>query len=517
MKAFLIDNTNRHKHTKLVKAMHKHRHDLFVDCMGWTELRSSDGLDFDQFDTKDTKYLVLVDEKGELLGSDRLNISTGPHLLADVFPHFATDAIPRGPTIWEWSRHAPGRPEWIKRDNQKIRLHSTIAILEFAQQYGVTAFTGILESKVLPAAIGLGWEPKPLGSPVDYGQGEGVACVCPVNLELLARLRRVAGLTEPLLDHLSGSDAARTINNLPYVDVCADKEVQLALLREHGVLVIENAITPEVLAQLRKETDPWFNQAPGGTGAFFGRKTRRFGGLLQKAPISQELILHDTLLALSESVLSTDAAGNPRCNAIQLNVTQAIGIEPGEPEQVIHRDQMLYPFTPDFELLVNIMWCIDDFTCKNGATHFVPGSCNWDLQRWPTPAEVVQAEAKAGSAIMWLGSMMHGGGANMTNTMRKGIIISYSLGWLQPTERLLLSVSSELARSLPERLQRLLGYQVHKPSLGWVEGRDPIEWLRGELRDLGAAQDHLPDEQEAIVEGYYIERTRQINAASELV
>ena len=35
------------------------------------------------------------------------------------------------------------------------------------------------------------------------------------------------------------------------------------------------------------------------------------------------------------------------------------------------------------------------------------------------------------------------------------------------------------ARMLPEPLQRLIGYAVHEPFLGWHDLQDPIELLRG--------------------------------------
>jgi hypothetical protein len=71
--------------------------------------------------------------------------------------------------------------------------------------------------------------------------------------------------------------------------------------------------------------------------------------------------------------------------------------------------------------------------------------------------------------------------------------MSYKLGWLTGGERLLLSTPPEVARTLPERLQRLLGYQIHRPNLGWVEGQDPIRWLHGQIGQLAPVEDNLAD------------------------
>lgn len=299
---------------------------------------------------------------------------------------------------------------------------------------------------------------------------------------------------------------------LTHLEADAPFDVQLDVLRREGVLVLDNALDPRQLKSLGDELDPWFERAPGGEGAFFGRRTRRFGALMAKSKTAQELVLHERILALSEALLIAADLGAPRCDKIQLNISQGIGIGQGEPEQVVHRDQDLFwvkhwpAWTPGYEVLVNALYCIDDFTVENGATRFVPGSCHWDLGRWPDAHEIVQAEAKAGSAILWVGSMMHGGGANMSDKIRRGAVISYSLGWLQPGEKSLLSVPRDIAKALPRRAQELIGYQVHRPTLGWVEGRDPIEWLRGEWSDVGQTQDHLPPELVDVVEGYYRQR-----------
>jgi hypothetical protein len=79
-------------------------------------------------------------------------------------------------------------------------------------------------------------------------------------------------------------------------------------------------------------------------------------------------------------------------------------------------------------------------------------------------------------------------------------LLSYRVAWLAPTEKLLLSISPEVARTLPPALQKLIGYQLHRPNLGWIESRDPIEWLNGAFRDIAPASDNLPDHYKALLE-----------------
>ena len=43
-----------------------------------------------------------------------------------------------------------------------------------------------------------------------------------------------------------------------------------------------------------------------------------------------------------------------------------------------------------------------------------------------------------------------------------------------------MAVPPEVARTLPEKLARLLGYSLHKPFLGWVQDfQDPWDVLQG--------------------------------------
>jgi len=46
---------------------------------------------------------------------------------------------------------------------------------------------------------------------------------------------------------------------------------------------------------------------------------------------------------------------------------------------------------------------------------------------------------------------------------------------------------------LPAPLQRLIGYGVHKPNLGAVEGQDPIRLLRGESLSGKPFEEFLPE------------------------
>jgi Phytanoyl-CoA dioxygenase (PhyH) len=286
---------------------------------------------------------------------------------------------------------------------------------------------------------------------------------------------------------------------IPRAEAGVEMPAALDLLRRDGVLVIDRLLDETCLAKLDEECRPWFDAAFTGSGPLFGHATKRFAGLFAKLPSAADLALHPLILSLMEAVLRGTNPEQPNCDSIELNLTQAIGIGPGEPPQFLHRDEELWPFQHDFEIMANAMWTLDEFTPENGATRVIPGSHLWPRDRLPQPGETVPAAAPPGSVILWLGGVLHGGGANLTNGIRRGIVMSYRMPWISPMEKLLLSTPPDVARTLPERLQRLIGYQIHRPNLGWVEGQDPIRWLRGEFGSLAPCEDNLAPQHEELL------------------
>jgi hypothetical protein len=298
---------------------------------------------------------------------------------------------------------------------------------------------------------------------------------------------------------VSGGDSAASRRNsaaLPRVQANVDFAEAGKILLEEGVLIVEGAIRPHMLSCLKAELDPWFTRAHAGEGMFLGRGTKRFSALFAKAPMSKLLALDPLALSLADRVLKQSGA----CDAYEINLTQAIGIEPGEPNQLLHRDDDIWPIPHSGEVMLNTIWTLDDFTEENGATRLIPGSHKWPRDRHPEPGDATYAEAPAGSVLFFLGSMLHGGSANHSRATRHGILLSYRVAWLAPTEKLLLSIAPEVARTFPPELQKLIGYQLHRPNLGWIECRDPIEWLNGAFKDVARPSDNLPDHYKALLE-----------------
>jgi hypothetical protein len=77
----------------------------------------------------------------------------------------------------------------------------------------------------------------------------------------------------------------------------------------------------------------------------------------------------------------------------------------------------------------------------------VPGSLRWPEDRVPREEEINYAEMDPGSVLIYAAWLLHGGGANLTNQARTGIVISYCLGWPRQCENQYLSYPPEIART----------------------------------------------------------------------
>lgn len=281
-----------------------------------------------------------------------------------------------------------------------------------------------------------------------------------------------------------------TNSNIQRLKADSDPKLMIQALEEDGCLIIEGLLNPEEVSGLRGELDPYFNAVPNCNGDFFGYETKRLSGLVLKSKVSQKLAIDPTILSLMDEFLLRG------CLDYQLNLTQAIQIGPGEPQQILHRDDAMFPFEHEgSEAMINCMWAVDDFTIKNGATHAIPGSHKWpkadELPEDAPPS--IQAEMKKGSVFIYFGSLVHGGGANRSQLPRTGVVISYSLGWLRQAENHYLSVPLHEVSKFPRRLQTLLGYFVHAPNLGCVEGQDPASLLADNLSGPKPFEEFLPD------------------------
>lgn len=266
----------------------------------------------------------------------------------------------------------------------------------------------------------------------------------------------------------------------------AEKAMYLDQLRCQGYCIVERLAPAEVIDRVNEELEPWFRATPHCRGDFYGWNTTRFGAVLLKSRASHALVLNELVLAIMDDVLG------PHCDWYQLNLSQGIRIHPGERQQVPHRDEEMWPCAKGrAEYLVNVMWALSDYTGDNGATLLWPRSQFDALSREVRQEDAVIAAMPRGSALVYLGSVTHCGGANRSDASRTGLILSYSLGWLKQYENAFLTYPPRVAGEFSKPIRDLLGYRIHRPNLGGYEGQDPAVLFETDSHTL-AAVDAIP-------------------------
>lgn len=259
-------------------------------------------------------------------------------------------------------------------------------------------------------------------------------------------------------------------NHAPSTDIVA------ALIRDGGAIV-KDQTQLGVISNIKKELRPHFDeQGAKFQNDFNGYSTLRLGGILGLSKTSAELIAHPRVIEIADAIL------RPYCECYRIGSCTAIEIHPGEKAQSLHRDDDFYPIRiPNVEFQISAMWALDDFTLENGATQVVVGShdsnpgndrdnteyvAGHENTESTDDNNVVQAVMPQGSVLFYLGSTIHGGGANHSQAPRNGLINTYSLGWLRQEENHYLTIPRNVADEFPEHVRRLMGYQTHGPYLG---------------------------------------------------
>ena len=270
-------------------------------------------------------------------------------------------------------------------------------------------------------------------------------------------------------------DRYRRVMSVMHLPATASVEEIHDVLHRDAAVIIDELASIEQIDAINAQMAPFIEATPPGSDDFSGRNTKRTGALIARSPTSHQLIQHPTILGVTEKLLH-------RAQSFQLHLTQVISIGPGSPGQAIHRDQWafdFFEFPSDHDVQCNTIWALTDFTEDNGATRLMPGSQHLPNEQSHTVGETVPAEMTKGSCLLYTGKVYHGGGANTSDETRRGLNITYNVGWLRQEENQYLSVPHGVAATLPDDLLRLMGYRIGAYALGYIDDvRDPIEALR---------------------------------------
>jgi ectoine hydroxylase-related dioxygenase (phytanoyl-CoA dioxygenase family) len=250
-------------------------------------------------------------------------------------------------------------------------------------------------------------------------------------------------------------------------------------LDRDGFTILVDAFDLELARRLHDDVRRLERELGIGPGAngFEGRATTRVYNLLAHGSMYEQIPTEPIVLALVHHLLG---------DGCLVSSLSSIAIGPGETAQPIHADDQIMPLAkPHVATTANSMWALTDFTEANGATRIIPGTHIADHsptygQHYPS----IPAEMRAGSILVWHGSLWHGGGANTTATPRLGIAMNYCAGWIRQQENQQLGIPMDVLRRFSPDLQELCGFGVYRGLIGHIDKQTPAQRL------LDAGSDH---------------------------
>jgi ectoine hydroxylase-related dioxygenase (phytanoyl-CoA dioxygenase family) len=273
----------------------------------------------------------------------------------------------------------------------------------------------------------------------------------------------------------------------------------VAAIREHGYVVLPELLPLALLVEMRAALAPSLDEGLFGRNDFEGTRTERVYALVARHRVFQDLVEHPRVLAICDAFLVPNYL---------LTASQAINIHPGETAQSFHTDDAFYRIPrPRDAISVSTIFAIDAFTAENGATQVIPGSHRWAgdgidgildeidfatrprAARVPGPAGAPPAGAAArvidvtmppGSVVVFLGTLVHRGGANRSDRPRLALSNQYCEPWARQQENYTLAIPPAEVRAMSPRVQELIGYSIHPPFMGHVLGRHPRRLLGGD-------------------------------------
>jgi ectoine hydroxylase-related dioxygenase (phytanoyl-CoA dioxygenase family) len=246
-------------------------------------------------------------------------------------------------------------------------------------------------------------------------------------------------------------------------------------LAEHGYAIVDELAPLGLMDRIQAEMAPHIEATPFGQDAFVGTQTRRTGSMIARSPAARELIMNPLAIATAGKFLG-------HASTFQLHLTQIISVYPGSPAQPLHQDQLawdFFPFPDDYHIQCNLLWALSDYTEEMGATRVVPGSQYAGRDKTYTQGDSLPAVMPRGSALFYTGKVFHGAGANLSDRIRRAINITYAVGWVRQEENQYLSCPIEIARTLPDDLLKVMGYQMGCFAMGYVRDfEDPMVVIR---------------------------------------
>jgi len=262
-------------------------------------------------------------------------------------------------------------------------------------------------------------------------------------------------------------------------------EQHLHNLSQQGFCLIPDFLSAQQLTRVNQRFDELLG-GYAGRNNFEGEFTERIYTLVARGKVFEDIVADTRIMKLCEALFLPNYL---------LTASQAIVIGPGESAQPWHTDDSFYTVPrPRPMISLSTIVAVEDFTADNGGTELIPGSHLWGdkeiavyyqqgesevdpLLGARLEARAVPMQMRAGSCLVFAGTLLHRGGANIGSGTRRSFSNQYCQPWARPQENFFLAIPPARAAAMSPQVQSLLGYSIHPPFMGQITAYHPRKAL----------------------------------------
>ncbi|KAJ5999788.1 hypothetical protein N7481_000197 [Penicillium waksmanii] len=279
----------------------------------------------------------------------------------------------------------------------------------------------------------------------------------------------------------------RKITRLNASDTETTTESVVGVVKSDGGVIIKGLFPKEHTDRIRAELKPVFDADIPDPSGFFPKTTRRATGLIGISDACVEYATNKLWIDVCNAILTSTFCGwhgeslEKWTTKPIISSTVGFQIHPGSRAQDLHKDDSDYhPRDHTEDIMLGCLLAVTKSTYENGATLIIPGSHKWSPERIPRKEEAIPAELDVGDVLIFTGNVYHGGGANKSIDQIREVIGMFMVkGMYRPAENQMLAVPPEMAKRFSPQVQRLLGYGISAPSVGFYKYQDPMRVLFG--------------------------------------
>ncbi|KAJ5223758.1 hypothetical protein N7468_008300 [Penicillium chermesinum] len=278
----------------------------------------------------------------------------------------------------------------------------------------------------------------------------------------------------------------------------AHQEAIIQAIIQDGCCIIQNFTDVETVQKVNAEAKPYLDADKPWKGELFPPETRRCANLAGRSQTARENWLVDPLVrALTAKFVDKTTSNfygetkHTYTSEAVCTIAMTFDIGPGAKAQRLHRDDKNYHVDHEDQTAtgyrvgsdVEMAFMVPGVktTVDNGATLAIPGSHLWGGDRAPLLHEARPATMEVTDCWVMLGGLYHAGGANVTEAERRIVHgMFFTRGFYRQEENAYLANRPEEVLKWSPAAQKVMGFELSSPNIGFVEFQTPLQYLRGE-------------------------------------